>query len=191
MVVEAEEEEDVAWGGTGRDAPCTIPEGIKVPSGVPSLSMVVAIRVFRSILRELYERTGNFPNSRRVLAKGNKSLWGGLSGNQLRRQSPPPELSTFVKQMTADNPSPRAKDADAVTGRSASQQELWQLLHTLTGAGTPNVFQFFVICLWLALIDVAELVKSGDVEQVRLTLAHAASCDNPSRIVHLSPLPLA
>ena len=127
--------------------------------------MIVAIRVFRSILRELYERTGNFPNSRRVLAKGNESLWGGLSGDQLRRQSPPPELSTFVKQMTADNPSPRAKDADAVTGRSTSQQELWQLLHTLTGAGTPNVFQFFVICLWLALIDVAELVKSGDVEQ--------------------------
>ena len=68
-------------GGTGRGAHNTIPEGIQVPSGVPSLSMVVAIRVFRSILRELYERTGNFPNSRRVLAKGNKSLWGGLSGN--------------------------------------------------------------------------------------------------------------
>ena len=127
--------------------------------------MIVAIRVFRSILLELYQRTGNFQNSRRVLAKGHKSLWGGLSGDQLRRQSPPPDLFTFVKQMTADNPIPRAKDADAVTGRNTSQQELWQLLHTLTGAGTPNVFQFFVICLWLALIDVAELVVSGDVEQ--------------------------
>ena len=45
------------------------------------------------------------------------------------------------------------------------QQQLWQLLRTLTQAGTSNVHQFFVLCLWLALIDVAELVVSRDVEQ--------------------------
>jgi hypothetical protein len=74
-------------------------------------------------------------------------------------------LSTYVEQWTHDNPTPRAKDADATTGSNAQQQELWQLLHTLADAGTPNVFQFFVLCLWLALVDVAELVVSGEVEQ--------------------------
>ena len=127
--------------------------------------MMVAIRVFSSILRELYARTGNFPNSAKVLAKGHKSMKNNLSGDQLRRQNPPLELSTFARDMTANNPTPRARDANAVTGRNPSQQELWQLLHTLDAAGTPDVFQFFVICLWLALIEVAELIVNRDLEQ--------------------------
>ena len=136
-----------------------------MPMGVPPLSMTIAIRAFRSLLLEVYRRTGNFDNSNKVFAKGHKGLRHGWSGEQLRRQRPPSGLSTYVEQWTADNPTPRAKDADATTGRNAQQQELWQLLHTLVDAGTPNVFQFFVLCLWLALVDVAELVVSGDVEQ--------------------------
>ena len=136
-----------------------------MPMGVPPLSMTIAIRAFRSLLLETYRRTGNFDNSNRVFAKGHKSLRHGWSGDQLRRQEPPSGLSTYVNQWTADRPTPRAKDADATTGRNAQQQELWQLLHTLTAAGTPDIFRFFAICLWLALIDVAELVVGGEVEQ--------------------------
>ena len=127
--------------------------------------MTTAIRAFRSHLLNIYQRVGTFHSIARVLAKCHKRMKDGLQGDQLRRMQPPAQLSAYVDQMTADSPNPRARDADAETGRNAPQQQLWQLFRTLALAGTSNVHQFFVFCLWLALVDVAELVVSGDVEQ--------------------------
>ena len=127
--------------------------------------MTAAIRAFRSHLVDMYQRVGTFHSIARVLAKSRKHMKDGLQGDELRRMQPPTELSAYVNQMTADSPNPKARDADAESGRNVPQQQLWQLLRTLTQAGTSNVHQFFVLCLWLALIDVAELVVSRDVEQ--------------------------
>ena len=129
------------------------------------MSSAVAIRAFRSILQEQFERTGTFPNISRVMAKSKKSLFSGMSAETLRGEPVPPTLSTWARDQTADRPSPRARNADPITGRNPEQQELWQLMQTLTLAGTPNVAEFFVVALWLAMIDTAVSVTTGQVAQ--------------------------
>ena len=84
---------------------------------VHSLRMLVA--VFHSILVECYHRTGTFPNIDKVLSNSRRSMFNGLSPEQLRQSPIDPCLFD-------------ALDADAETGRNAPQQLLWQLAETFT-----------------------------------------------------------
>jgi hypothetical protein len=99
------------------------------------------------------------------MAHSRKSLFNGMSAEMLRKQPIPPTLATWAQDQSADRPSPRSLTADPITGRNAEQQELWQLMQNLIHAGTPNVAEFFVQSLWVALIETAAAVIAGDLEQ--------------------------